>query len=114
MNGPVNTIVPLLLNITGGPETCITINGDFSQILSFSSNQGFSTSSGLAVWVPSQNNWLHNLNVATEALTGQLSAATNVTGSTPLLAGTLASRGMAISDGAELSTSNLQHQALPD
>lgn len=105
VDGPVDTIVPLLLNITGGRETCITINGDFSQILSFGSTQAFSTSSGFAVWVPSQNNWLHNLRVPVEALTGQLSAATNVTGSEPILAGTLISRGMAISDGAELSTS---------
>ena len=105
VNGRVNTIVPLLLNVTSGqPETCITVNGDFDQILASDSSQA-SHVQGLAVWVPSHNDWLQNLNVQTTAITGKLSAATNISGSSPLLAGTISSQGMGIGDAVELSTS---------
>ena len=105
VNGRVLTIVPLLLNISNGqPETCITLNGNFNQILA--SNLGDPIAvEGLAVWVPSQNNWLQNLNLQTMAISGQLSAATNVSGSSPLLAGTISSQGMAINDAVALSNS---------
>ena len=106
VNGPVNAIVPLMLNITNGqPETCITINGDFNQILASGSSKSI-TVQGLAVWVPSHNNWLQNLNVQSTAFSGQLTASTNVSGSSPLLAGTISSKGMGTSDAVSLSTSS--------
>ena len=104
VNGRVNTIVPLLLNITNGqPETCITVNGDFNQVLASGSNQALSVQ-GVAVWVPSRNNWLQNLDMQTMTIRGQLSAATNISGNSPLLAGTLSSQGMGIGNAVELST----------
>ena len=105
VNGRVNTIVPLMLNITKNqPETCVSINGNFDQVLATGSDAAFPVS-GLAIWVPSQNSWLHNLKTQTLAISGKLSAATNVSGSSPLLAGTLSTRGMSASDAVELSTS---------
>ena len=103
VNGAVNAIVPLMLNITAGiPETCITINGDFTQ----ASGNGKNISvEGLAVWVPSQSDWLQNLDAQTMSIKGQLSTSINLTNSSPLLAGTLASQGMAADDAIDLSTS---------
>ena len=106
VNGQVTSIVPLLLNITNGqPETCITVGGIFSQVLNSGTSQAFAAQDGFAIWVPSHNDWLQNLNVQTMAVTGQLDAATNISGSTPLLAGTISSQGMGVSDAVELSTS---------
>ena len=93
VRGQVNTIVPLELNISDNqPETCITINGRFDQLEAFGTFQTV-TIQGFGVWVPSQKNWLQNLNLTIRTLTGQLSASTNVTGGT-LLAGTISSQGV--------------------
>lgn len=106
VDGPVSSIVPLQMNITNGqPETCITINGKLNQVLASGSSPAFSVTDGFAIWVPSRNDWLKNLNVATTAIKGQLSTATNITGSAPLLAGSISSKGMSLSDAAELTTS---------
>ena len=106
VNGPVSSIVPLQMNITKGqPETCITINGRFDQVLASGSSPAFSVVDGFAIWVPSHNDWLQNLNITTTAINGQLSTATNVTGNPPLLAGSISSKGMSISDATELTTS---------
>ena len=105
VNGRVNTIVPLSVNLTQNrPETCITINGDFDQILATESNKSISVQ-GFAIWVPSHNNWLQNLKVQIMSISGQLTTATNVTKGPALLAGTISSQGMALSDVVALSTS---------
>jgi len=108
VNGRVNTIVPLELNVTSNrPEMCITINGDFDEVLVSSSGRSFSAQ-GLAVWVPSRHNWLQNLNAHSMAISGQLSASTNVTGSTPILAGSLSTQAMQIRDAVSLTSNPLQ------
>ena len=108
VNGRVNTIVPIELNVTSNqPEMCITINGDFNQVLASSSGGSFSTQ-GFAVWVPSRNNWLQNLNAHSTAISGKLSASTNVTGSTPIFAGTLSTQAMQIRDAVSLTSDPLQ------
>ena len=105
VNGPVKTIVPLLLNITANTtETVITLNGGFDQIFAFGSNQAIPVPDGMAIWVPSRANWLQNLNAETESISGQLSAATNITGMAPLLAGAISSQGLSATDAVELST----------
>ena len=105
VNGRVNSIVPLMLNITNGqPETCITINGNFDEVLA-SGSINSTTVHGLAIWVPSHKSWLQNLNIQSTAISGQLTAAVNVSGiSGQLLAGTISSQGMGITDTVELST----------
>jgi len=106
VNGRVNAIVPLTVNVSQNqPETCITINGDFDQILATESNKSVSVH-GFAVWVPSHNNWLQNLNVQTMSISGQLTTATNYTNSSSILAGTVSSQGLALSDVVSLSTSS--------
>ena len=107
VNGRVSTIVPLELNVTSNhPEMCITINGDFDQVLASSSGASFSAL-GFAVWVPSRNNWLQNLNVHSMAVSGKLTASTNVTGMTPILAGTLSTQAMQIRDAVSLTSNPL-------
>lgn len=116
VNGRVNAIVPLSVNITQNqPETCITINGDFDQVLATETNKSISVR-GFAIWVPSRNNWLQNLNMQTMSISGHLTAAVNISGSSSsaLLAGTISSQGLALSDVVGLSTSGpLSLNSLP-
>ncbi len=108
VNSRVNAIVPLELNVTSNQsEMCITINGDFDQVLASSFGASFAAQ-GLAVWVPSRNNWLQNLDAHSMAISGKLSASTNVTGSTPILAGTLSTQAMQIRDAVSLTSNPLQ------
>ena len=106
VNGRVNWIVPLLFNISNGqPETCISVNGNFDQIIASSSNTSHPVD-GIAIWVPSQRNWVQNLDLKLVSVRGQLSSATNVSGSNPLLAGSVPSGGQSASDAVELTSNN--------
>ncbi len=98
VNGPVNSIVPLFINVTTGqPEICISINGDFDRIQAFGSNQRISTE-GFAIWVPSRQNWLQNLDLQTVAISGKLTASLNYNGTTSLLAGVISSQDLVAGD----------------
>ena len=106
VNGVVNTVVPLQLNVTQDrPETTITFSGAFTQISAFDNFDAIDVD-GFAIWVPSQQNWIQNLNSTRMALAGQLSAFANVSGSAPLLAGTLSSQGLAASGAVSLAGSD--------
>ena len=104
VNGKVTNIVPLLLNITTNvPETVITLTGAFTQILAFGSNNSVDVA-GFAVWVPSHNNWLQNLNLATIAIDGQLTAEVSLPGGTFLFAGSLSSSQLSANGVVALSS----------
>ncbi|KAL8902795.1 MAG: hypothetical protein Q9207_004368 [Kuettlingeria erythrocarpa] len=113
VRGRVNTIVPLQLNVTANqPETCITVNGHFDQLEAFGSAPAVAVQ-GFGVWVPSRQNWLQNLNLNTRTITGKLSTATNITGSSPLLAGTISSQGVpGAQDAVSLTSKPLQLNSL--
>jgi len=105
VNGAVLNISPLTLNLTGGTtEEAIALTGDFTQILPFDNNDATATS-GFAVWVKSQNNWLQNLDMATPLLDGLLTTSLlNAPNNTELYAGTISSQslrayGVASTDG---------------
>ncbi|KAL8723250.1 MAG: hypothetical protein Q9225_000440 [Loekoesia sp. 1 TL-2023] len=113
VRGRVNTIVPLELNVTDNqPETCITVNGNFDQLEAFGPAPAVSVQ-GFGVWVPSRQNWLQNLNLNTRTISGQLSTTTNITGSNPLLAGTISSQGVpGAQDAVSLTSKPLQLNSL--
>lgn len=104
VNGRVFNIVPLSLNISGNnPETVITITGNFDQILAFGSNQSIAVS-GFAIWVPSYNNWLQNIDVSTISLKGQLSASVDVPTGGQLFAGSLSSETLSANGVVSISS----------
>ena len=106
VNGKVNSIVQLMLNVTPNvPESCITLNGDFTQVLADGPQPAFAVL-GLAVWVPERKGWLSNLKVQMQAISGQLTFAANLSNDTPLLAGTIASQGLSFSDSAEMTAAD--------
>lgn len=103
VDGTVFGIVPISMNLTADtPETVITITGDFTKILAFGSNSSVSVS-GFAIWVPSQSNWLQNLDVTTTFLSGELTTAISSSRGT-LFAGSLNSQQLSANDAVELSS----------
>jgi hypothetical protein len=105
LDGPVYSVVPLQLNITADtPETTIAISGDFNNIKASGSSSS-KPANGLAVWVPSHNDWLQNLNVTQLALAGKLCSYVDIPKGPYLVAGDLASAGWGISGAAGLSKS---------
>ena len=112
VRGRVDTVVALDLNITtNSPETCIAFSGVFDQIEAFGPDPAIAVS-GFAVWVPSQQNWQQNLATQSMAVDGFLSTSTNVTGSTPLLAGTLTSQDINAGDAISLTSNPLRINSL--
>lgn len=112
VSGAVDSVVTLQVNVTTDqPEVCVSVNGFFDQILATGSSKAVSVA-GFAIWVPTQQNWLQNLNLQSPAISGQLSAMTNVTGSATLLAGTLSSQDMSAEDAVSLTSNPLAIDAL--
>ncbi len=112
VSGAVDSVVTLEVNVTTDqPEVCVSVNGFFDQILATGSSKAVSVA-GFAIWVPTQRNWLQNLNLESPAISGQLSAMTNVTGSATLLAGTLSSQDMSAEDAVSLTSNPLAINAL--
>lgn len=95
VNGPVKKILSLPLNVSRDiNETVVAVSGDFDQIRSFGDDKPSIPVPGFAVWVPSEEDWLQNLNVTQMQFAGQLSAFTSVNDTT-ILAGSLISDGIA-------------------
>ncbi|KAL2757431.1 hypothetical protein ACRALDRAFT_1079655 [Sodiomyces alcalophilus JCM 7366] len=92
VNGNVWHVVPMRINVTDDePETVIAITGDFDQINEFGDNASVPVS-GFAIWVPSQANWLQNLNATAPVYSGILTASVlDIPDSGPLLAGSMSS-----------------------
>jgi Cortical protein marker for cell polarity len=115
LNGPVEKIVPIQINTTDNQlETCVSFNGAFTQILA-SGDSPASNVQNFAIWVPSRNNWLQNLDIARMALSGQLTAYADVPNGANLIAGTLTSTGMESTGAVSLQPSddNIRLSQLP-
>jgi hypothetical protein len=110
LNGPVSSIWPVQLNAsTAINETIIAVSGDFDQILATTGNPAVSVA-GFAIWVPSQKDWIQNLNVTQMEFGGQLSAAATHN-DTLILAGNLTTNG--ITAGGAVSLLNSGGSLLP-
>lgn len=107
VNGLVTYVVPLSMNVTANvPETVITFTGDFDQILSFGANKSVPVT-GFAVWVPSQSNWLQNLNIATVTINGELTASADLPEGGSLFAGSLSSSQLGANGAVALASNAL-------
>ena len=105
VNGPVLNVIALSLNVTANDqENVIALTGSFTQILPFSGNAA-STVQGLAIWVPSKQNWLQVFGNQMPSIKGQVTAAVSVPGGPNLYAGTLAASGQIANDAVTLATS---------
>ncbi|KAK4660298.1 hypothetical protein QC762_117750 [Podospora pseudocomata] len=103
VNGIVQHVVGMTMNITSStPELVVAVNGDFDQLRAFGNNPAVEVE-GFGIWVPSQGNWLQNLDLPVELIEGILSASIlNVDSETSLYAGSLVSRALGASGAAIL------------
>ena len=101
VNGPVHSLVRFPVSTSEDTtETAVALSGGFTQINSFDDFPSISTN-GFAIWVPSQNNWLEHLSIGQMAYVGHLTSSAELANHT-LLAGTLASGGIASHGAASL------------
>lgn len=106
VDGPVFSIIPIALNISSGVnETVLAVSGAFTSVNGFGENKSFSTS-GLAVWVLSANNWLENIPDAAISVEGQLTSYTYVNDFGPLFGGIFSSQLVGLSGACELRGSD--------
>jgi hypothetical protein len=106
VNGVVMYLVPFSLNVTADtPEQVLAVSGFFNQVLPFDSNPAHNVD-GLAIWVPSQNNWLNNLNSTSFSVSGRLMTWTDVAGGDRWFGGSVSSGFLGASGAAELHNDN--------
>ena len=108
VDGIVEYVVPMLVNITHDtPETVMTFSGSFSECKAF---DGFSAVpvDGFAVWVPSKNNWLQNINGSVPTYSGVLTASVlNLPNGDSVFAGAMSSAQMGANGAATLAKQGL-------
>lgn len=103
VDGIVANIVPMTLNLSGDTaEDVITLTGDFSQLLAFGDNEAAETT-GFAIWVKSQSNWLQNLDMPIPLLGGVLSTILEVSDNETLYAGSISSQSLRANGVATMS-----------
>ena len=104
VNGIVEQLVPLSLSIgrEDSPELVISVNGKFDRLLEFD-DQEETIVENFAIWIPSQNNWLENLDLPTIAITGQLTAQTVLENEPEFVAGRVSSHLLSASGVAALA-----------
>ena len=103
VNGKVLKMVGLTMNITSTtPEVVVSVNGEFDKLTAFGNNAAIPVA-GFAIWVPSQANWLQNLNLPVESIDGVLSASILDNPVEALYAGSLSSSTLGASGIVALS-----------
>jgi hypothetical protein len=105
VNGQVLDVVAMTMNVSGTtPEIVIAFTGQFTQIEAFGDNPA-ATVTGFAIWVPSQGNWLNNLNTPIGAINGILTTSLlNIPGVDTLYAGSLSSSSLSAGGAATLGS----------
>lgn len=107
VNGKVQHVVPLQINLTGTVETAITFTGTFTQCNEFDDFQAISVN-GFAIWVPSESNWLQNIDGPIPSYSGVLTTALfDVPDSDPIYAGSISSAQMGVTGAATLADNGL-------
>ncbi|KAF3001989.1 hypothetical protein E8E13_007942 [Curvularia kusanoi] len=105
VEGVVLFLVPFTLNITANaPEEVLAVSGFFGTVNGFDSNPS-TVVDGLAIWVPSKNNWLHNLNTTTFSASGRLMTYADA-GGDRWFGGSITSGFLGANGAAELGSSN--------
>ncbi|KAL5115282.1 hypothetical protein ACEQ8H_006794 [Pleosporales sp. CAS-2024a] len=106
VNGVVMYLVPFSLNITTNqPEQVLAVSGFFDRVNAFGNNAASSVQD-FAIWVPSQRNWLHNLNFHSLAMSGRLMTFADVPGNDRWFGGSVSSGALMASGSAELQSNN--------
>ncbi|KAL2258203.1 hypothetical protein VTK26DRAFT_8578 [Humicola hyalothermophila] len=108
VNGRVSDVVGMTMNVTSStPEVVVSVSGHFDKLNAFGDNPAVDVD-GFGVWVPSQGNWLQNINLPLESVEGVLSASIlDLTGDGSLYAGSLSSFSVGATGAAILGDGTL-------
>lgn len=108
VNGMVSNVVPMRINHTNNStETVIALTGSFSECNPFNDSDAVLVD-GFAMWIPSKNNWLQNIDEQLPTYSGVLSASVqDVPNDGDLLAGALSSSQLAANGVASLTAKGL-------
>ncbi|GAB0132870.1 hypothetical protein EsDP_00001292 [Epichloe bromicola] len=108
VDGVVDNVVPMSINLSSETvEIAIAVSGSFSECNAFNGKSA-AQADGFAVWVPSQQNWLQNLDQPLPTYNGILTASLqNVTDIGDLFAGALSSAQLRANGAATLSSNGL-------
>ncbi|KAJ8107589.1 hypothetical protein OPT61_g8763 [Boeremia exigua] len=105
VDGVVLFLVPFTLNITADtPEEVLGVSGFFGTVNGFDGNPA-TVVDGLAIWVPSRNNWLHNVDSTSFSASGRLMTYANA-GDTRWFGGSITSGFLGANGAAELKSDN--------
>lgn len=104
VRGKVAYIIPFQISLSSSKNTdfALAVSGTFDQINAFGSFAAVSVKN-FAVWIPSRNAWLQNLNIPSVFLQGILTAQTDVQGNPPLFAGAVSSFDVTASGAVEIT-----------
>ncbi|PFH60787.1 hypothetical protein XA68_10352 [Ophiocordyceps unilateralis] len=112
VDGRVQHVVPLVINMTADAmETAIALSGTFAECRGFGDNRPIPVD-GFAVWVPSKNNWLQNVDGSRPAYNGILTAAVvDLPNNDKLFAGSMESAQVGANGAARLGEKGLSSLA---
>ncbi|KAK9388269.1 cortical protein marker for cell polarity-domain-containing protein [Lipomyces mesembrius] len=103
LNGAVDDIVRVSLNLSGDIYSTLIFTGDFSEILADGDEEAIS-SAGFALWIESEDAWADRTALELPFISGSLSASIMIENGTYILAGSLSSQSLVASSGAFLSS----------
>ncbi|KAF3933842.1 hypothetical protein ABW19_dt0201194 [Dactylella cylindrospora] len=112
LDGTPAKIVSLPLNISETLETTYVFSGDFTKILATGSAPEVEVD-GLAIWVPSKNEWLQRLSDAPYSITGYLADRVEIPNGPSIFGGSLLFTEAGFSGGIGLSNIDNQIQLVP-
>lgn len=105
VEGVVLFLVPFSLNLTADtPEQVLAVSGFFGTVNPFGGSPS-TVVDGLAIWVPSQKNWLHNLNSTSFSASGRLMTYADA-GGNRWFGGSITSGFLGASGAAELNSND--------
>ncbi|KAK9487282.1 cortical protein marker for cell polarity-domain-containing protein [Lipomyces starkeyi] len=111
LNGAVDDIVRVSLNLSGDIYSTLIFTGDFSEVLADGNEEAIS-SAGFALWIESEDAWADRTTLELPFISGSLSASIMIENGTYILAGSLSSQSLVASSGAFLS-SGLDMSSMP-
>lgn len=109
VNGRVELVKAMRVNVSeDAAETVIAFSGKFTECKGFGSNNPAPVD-GFAIWVPSRNNWLQNLEGSVPSYNGILTASIlDLPGNDVLYAGSMSSSQLGANGAATLTPNGLE------
>ncbi|KAK9451686.1 cortical protein marker for cell polarity-domain-containing protein [Limtongia smithiae] len=111
LNGPVDTVVKISLNISGSVYSVLAFNGNFTEINGYEEDDAIK-SKGFALWIESDEEWAERSSLELPYLTGSLSSSADLGDGASLLVGNIIAESLSTSSGA-IMTSDLDLSGLP-